>query len=185
MGLLYLHRFSTAGTSSRNLGYADQGFGPSRAGPDDQLIADCHSLMCQIGTLLNEIERAAEAKGPEQGRRQASLCEADDQAFDLMERIADTRAVTPCGVQSKHAAAVFLLSIEPAARLARHHCRRAAQPVAGRGPPGLRPRRAGLRRRRWSEAVPGRARCERTPSPIHPRAAFIMHCNSCITHHDA
>lgn len=112
MGLLDLHRFSTAGTLSRNLGYADQGFGPSRAGPDDQLIADCHSLMCQIGTLLNEIEQAAEAKGPEQGRRQASLCEADDQAFDLMERIADTRAVSPCGVQSKHAAAVFLLSID-------------------------------------------------------------------------
>lgn len=82
------------------------------AGTDKQLIAGCRSLMCQIGALLNEIEQAADANNPEQGQRQASLCDADDQAFELMERIAVTRALTCCGVQSKHAVADFLLSTD-------------------------------------------------------------------------
>ena len=86
--------------------------GSTGSGPDDQLIADCRSLMGQIGTLLTKIEQAAEAKGEGQGQRQASLCEADDQAFDLMERVADTRAITTCGVQSKHTVADFLLSTD-------------------------------------------------------------------------
>ena len=86
--------------------------GLTGAGPDDQLTADCRSLTCQISNLLNEIEQAVEAKGIAQAQRQASLCEAYDQAFDLMERIADTRAITSCGVQSKHAVADFLLSTD-------------------------------------------------------------------------
>lgn len=82
------------------------------AGIDEQLIADCRSLMCQIGALLHDIEQAADSNSPEQGQRQASLCDADDQAFELMERIAVTRAVTRSGVESKHAVADFLLSTD-------------------------------------------------------------------------
>lgn len=80
-------------------------------GVDSQLIADCRSLVSQFGALLSDIEHAANDKGDEQSVRQAALCDADEQVFDLMGRIMLTRASTHCGVQSKHALADFLLSL--------------------------------------------------------------------------
>ena len=111
MGFLGLHRFSTAGTSSRNLGSVDRGFSPSRTGPDNQLITDCQSFTSQMRALLKGIERAAKVRDDEQGHNQASLCEAEKQASDVMDRITATRALTECGVQSKHAVADLLLAI--------------------------------------------------------------------------
>ena len=82
------------------------------AGPDDQLIADCRSLMGQMGALLINIEQAATLRSGEQAPRQVSLCEADYQAIDLMERIVMTRACTDLGTRSKHALAELLLDID-------------------------------------------------------------------------
>lgn len=81
-------------------------------GPDHQLIADCRSLMGQMGALLIDIEQAATLEGGEQAPRQVSLCEADDQAIDLMERIVMTQAHTDFGMRSKHALAELLLNID-------------------------------------------------------------------------
>ena len=81
------------------------------SGLDESLVADCHSLISQFGTLLSEIEHAADVGNDEQSVRQAALCDTDEQAFDLMGRIMVTRASTQYGVQSKHALADFLLSI--------------------------------------------------------------------------
>jgi len=85
---------------------------PIDAGPDDQLIADCRSFTCQMSVLLNDIEHAAGFQKGEQGIRQTLLCEAEDQALNLVTRIADVRASTNCGVQSKHAVADFMLAFD-------------------------------------------------------------------------
>jgi hypothetical protein len=81
------------------------------AGPDNQLMADCQSFTSQMRALLKGIEKAAKVRDDEQGHKQASLCEAEEQALDVMDRITATRALTECGVQSKHAVADLLLAI--------------------------------------------------------------------------
>ncbi|RYF22908.1 MAG: hypothetical protein EOO77_03165 [Oxalobacteraceae bacterium] len=83
---------------------------PPHTGPDNQLIADCRSLMRQFSDLLNDIEQAADTESGEPCLRQVSLCAAEDQTLALMARIMVTRASTHCGVQSKHAVADFLVA---------------------------------------------------------------------------
>lgn len=92
--------------------FADRTSYPMQTGLDDQLIADCRLLTCRIDALISGINQAAEDCEGEQESDQASLCEADDLAFKLMERVAVTRAITVHGAQSKHAVADFLLAID-------------------------------------------------------------------------
>jgi len=65
-----------------------------------------------MGALLINIEQAAILRSDEQAPRQISLCEADDQAIDLMERVVMTRACTNLGTRSKHDVAELLLGID-------------------------------------------------------------------------
>ena len=97
--------------SRKDVACPDHASNPLGAGPDDQLIADCRSLMGQMSALLINIEQAAALRSGEQAPRQISLCEADDQAVDLMERIVMTRVCTDLSMQSKHALAELLLDI--------------------------------------------------------------------------
>ena len=85
---------------------------PLGAGPDDQLIADCRSLIGQMGALFTDIEQSAALKSGAQAAHQILLCKADDRAIDLIERIVMTRASTDLGTRSKHALAEFLLNID-------------------------------------------------------------------------
>jgi len=112
MGFSDLCRSSKPGIPAQRLASAAYASTPSHAGSDQQLIADCRLVMDQIGTLFANIEHAADAKSGEQERCQTSLCEADDQAFDLVERIAVTRSFTRRGVQSKHAVADIMLALD-------------------------------------------------------------------------
>ena len=80
------------------------------ATPDDQLVADCRELVCQLGILLDGIEQAANAEASEHERLTMSLRHADNQVSALIDQIGITQARTVCGVQSKHAVADLLLS---------------------------------------------------------------------------
>ena len=52
--------------SHKDVARPDHASDPLGAGPDDQLIADCRSLMGQMGALLIDIEQAATVRSGEQ-----------------------------------------------------------------------------------------------------------------------
>ena len=110
MFLSDLRGHQVAGALLGNAVCEDLAPNPPHAMPDDQLVADCRALMCQLGMLLDGIDQAADAEASEHDRLTMFLLHADNQVFGLIDRIGTTEALTVCGVQSKHAVAGMLLS---------------------------------------------------------------------------